>query len=173
MNKLMITPHTKVLELITTYPHLEEVLIEMVPAFVQLKNPVLRKTLAKVASLEQAAKVGNTPIDTLVNRLRQEAGQDHVHLDYVPGNQSDNIPAWLIQSNIIQTLDAREMIKNGEHPLGEVIGSVSKMKPGEIYELITPFYPAPLIDKVKEQKCLSWSKQSGENTFNNFFLKNK
>ena len=51
MNTLIITPKTKVLELIETYPELEDVLIEYAPAFKNLKNPVLRRTVAKIATL--------------------------------------------------------------------------------------------------------------------------
>ena len=52
--KLIITPKTKVLQLIEAYPHLEDVLIEYVPAFKKLKNPILRNTVAKIATLQQA-----------------------------------------------------------------------------------------------------------------------
>lgn len=53
MNSLIITPKTKVLELIETYPELEDILIEYAPAFKKLKNPLLRKTVAKIATLQQ------------------------------------------------------------------------------------------------------------------------
>lgn len=41
-NELIITPKTKVLQLIEAYPQLEAVLIGYVPAFKKLQNPVLR-----------------------------------------------------------------------------------------------------------------------------------
>ncbi|MBK6282766.1 MAG: DUF1858 domain-containing protein [Draconibacterium sp.] len=41
--KSIITPKTKVLELIETYPELENVLVEYAPAFKNLKNPILRR----------------------------------------------------------------------------------------------------------------------------------
>ena len=58
-NKLVISPKTKVLQLIEAYPQLEEVLINYLPAFKKLKNPVLRKTVAKITTLQQASIVGN------------------------------------------------------------------------------------------------------------------
>jgi len=45
---LIITPKTKVLQLIEGYPKLEDILIGYVPAFEKLQNPVLRKTVAKI-----------------------------------------------------------------------------------------------------------------------------
>jgi hypothetical protein len=76
MSQLIITPKTKVLDLIENYPELEAVLIACAPAFKKLKNPLLRKTVARITSLQQAAAVGNVKVEDLVNRLRQGAGQD-------------------------------------------------------------------------------------------------
>jgi hypothetical protein len=76
MKTLIITPKTKVLELIETYPELEDVLIEYAPAFKNLKNPVLRRTVAKIATLQQAAAIGGVKTEELINRLRKEVGQD-------------------------------------------------------------------------------------------------
>ena len=45
-NKPLITPETKVGELLTHYPELEELLLQFSPAFATLKNPILRRTVA-------------------------------------------------------------------------------------------------------------------------------
>ena len=67
--KLVITPKTKVAELLSTYPELEDVLVDMAPAFKKLKNPVLRRTIARVTSLQQAASVGEVPVDVASDLL--------------------------------------------------------------------------------------------------------
>jgi hypothetical protein len=68
----------KVLELIETYPELEDVLIEYAPAFKNLKNQVFRRTVAKIAKLQQAAAIGGVKTEELINRLRKEVGQDTI-----------------------------------------------------------------------------------------------
>jgi hypothetical protein len=75
---LVISPKTKVGELLDTYPQLESVLLDLSPAFARLKNPILRKTVARIATLQQAAVVGGLKTDELVNRLRKEAGQNEM-----------------------------------------------------------------------------------------------
>ena len=50
-----INLQTKIATLLKVYPELEERLIELVPAFDKLRNPILRRTIAKVTSLQQAA----------------------------------------------------------------------------------------------------------------------
>lgn len=47
---LIINPKTKVLELLEAYPELEPKLIEVVPSFNKLKNPLLRRTIARITN---------------------------------------------------------------------------------------------------------------------------
>lgn len=56
-HKLIITPHTKVSELLDAYPELEPILLELSPAFEKLKNPLLRKTIARFTTLKHAASI--------------------------------------------------------------------------------------------------------------------
>jgi hypothetical protein len=58
-----ITPSTKVGDMLDNYPELEETLIGIAPPFKKLKNPFLRKTVAKVATLKHIASVGNVPLN--------------------------------------------------------------------------------------------------------------
>ena len=73
--KLIITPQTKIAELLDAYPDLENVLIDLAPAFKKLQNPVLRKTVARVTSIRQAAAIGKIPVETVVNKLSGLTGQ--------------------------------------------------------------------------------------------------
>ena len=47
----------------------------MSPVFEKLKNPVLRRTVARVATIQQISVVGGIPVDDIINRLRKEVGQ--------------------------------------------------------------------------------------------------
>ena len=71
----LITPKTRVGELLDTYPELEPVLMELAPAFKKLQNPVLRRTVGKVATLQQAAALGKVSLSEIINTLRMEVGQ--------------------------------------------------------------------------------------------------
>ncbi|HKK22008.1 MAG TPA: DUF1858 domain-containing protein [candidate division Zixibacteria bacterium] len=149
-----ITPETKVGRLLEAYPDLEEVLIELAPAFKKLRNPILRKTVARMTSLRQAAAVGELSVSSLVNRLRQETGQEALESDSVSESTNDTgsqLPDWVKQATIHETLDARELIERGEHPLAQVTQAVKEMPEGSIFKLITPFVPAPMIDILTSQ----------------------
>lgn len=171
MEKLIITPRTKVYELLQAYPELEDVLIELAPVFKKLKNPVLRRTIARVTTLQQAAQVGEIPVHIVVNTLRMKVGQDSLEgLEAGAAGKSEK-PSWLKEEKIVKRLDARPIIEQGGHPLGEVLTGVNDLKPGDLYELITPFLPAPLIEKVVDHGFDAWSKKESENLIRTYFFK--
>ena len=170
-SELIITPRTKVAELLEAYPELEDVLIDLAPAFRKLKNPLLRKTIARVTSLQQAASVGEVPVEVIVNKLRGLVGQDELQdLESTPDYRGER-PAWFDTARISVTFDAREMIATGGHPVSKVLGDLHEFGAGSIYELVTPFLPAPLIDKVKAMGFDCYTEKESESLFRNYFHK--
>ena len=75
-----INPNTKLFDLLKQYPQLENKIVTIAPPFKNLKNPVLRKTVAKLATLEKVARIGNLDTVTFVNRLRHEVGQPELKM---------------------------------------------------------------------------------------------
>ncbi|WP_051522439.1 DUF1858 domain-containing protein [Porphyromonas gingivicanis] len=65
--KLLITPETTVADLLEYYPGLEQRLLELSPSFAKLKNPLLRRTVARITTLRRAAQVaGLMPLIWLI-----------------------------------------------------------------------------------------------------------
>ncbi len=158
-NKPPITPEMKVAELLESYPELEQALLEFSPAFEKLKNPVLRKTVARVSSLGQAARVSGLPVAVLINQLRQRAGMSPAFLPTEEGTeQMVEIPS----EKITKVIDARPLIERGEYPIAKVLGELNKLEKGSVLKLLTPFTPAPLIDLAKKQGFLSSLRTEGD-----------
>lgn len=67
-----INAKTKVDELLKQYPFLEDFLITLSPKFKGLKNPIMRKTMGKVATLEMAASISGLNLDELISSLTAE-----------------------------------------------------------------------------------------------------
>jgi len=149
MNKIIITPKTKISEILDYYPELEDVLIAQAPEFAKLRNPLLRKTIAKVTTLNQAAIVGGLKVEDLVNALRKETGQSEL-LDFAPTLNVYNTkkPAWFNSRKVVETIDVRDMLHEGEQPVHIVLSAVKKLNKKEILKIIAPFLPAPLLDKA-------------------------
>jgi hypothetical protein len=169
--ELIITPKTKVMELITSYPALEEELIKYVPAFEKLKNPLLRKTVAKVATLQQAAIIGNVNVSELINHLRGIVGQTAESIHSESGDYNYNQPSWFNPEIISVTFDVREMLSRGEHPVAQVMEDLKVLPENKIYKLIAPFLPVPLIDKATGLNYTHWIQQESSELFNIYFIK--
>ncbi|OFX87826.1 MAG: hypothetical protein A2W99_16050 [Bacteroidetes bacterium GWF2_33_16] len=171
MEKLIITPKTKIFDLLEAYPELEDVLIGMAPQFKKLKNPVLRKTITKITNLNQAATIGNLNVEILINNLRKEVGQSNI--DAI--NEQDNInttkPDWFKESLIVNTIDIREMLHAGEQPVHEVMAEIKKLQNDKILKVIAPFIPAPLIDKSLSLNYQHWLDKKSEQEFIVYFRK--
>lgn len=166
--KLIISPKTKVLQLLEAYPALEDVLIAYVPAFKKLKNPVLRNTVAKIATLQQAAAIGQVKVEELINLFRKEVGQDAIAVtDEVKLNSTK--PDWYNEQRIVHSLDIRALLNAGEHPVNQVIADLNKLKTDDIYELIAPFIPAPLIDKATSLNIAHWVDKKNEELYHVYF----
>ncbi len=152
-SKIIISPKTRVGELLDAYPELEHVLMAMSPAFEKLKNPVLRKTVAKVATLQQVCIVGGVNIDEMIRILRKSTGQnDTESLHEDQATQDSELPEWFDKAKIKEKFDATPIINAGESPMKEILHRASLLKPGEIFELQTPFTPAPIIDMLNAKK---------------------
>jgi hypothetical protein len=168
--KLIITPKTKVLQVIEAYPELEDVLIGYVPAFKKLKNPILRNTVAKIATLQQAASVGKVKIEDLINLLRKHVGQD-LFAENAGSLYNTVKPAWFNATRIEKELDAKVMLAAGEHPVNQVISDLRDLPEGSIYKLIAPFLPAPLIDKATSLGFQHWIVEESEDSYVVYFCK--
>lgn len=156
-----ILPSTKVGTLLDLYPELEDVLIGFAPPFKKLKNPILRKAVAKVASLQQVAAVGGVSVHELVNKLRASVGQETLALEeQVSGRDSyfSKRPDWFDFTKIVAFIDERGSDPD-KMPITTMLQEAARLQPAEILELVTTFLPAPGIDIMKKKGLLVWSVQ--------------
>jgi len=67
-----ISEKTKIDDLLNQYPFLLDFFINKSPHFKNLKNPIMRKTIGKVATLSRVAAMGNLDLDDLLRDLLLE-----------------------------------------------------------------------------------------------------
>ncbi len=80
-------------------------------------------------------------------------------------------PKWLQKDKIKIILDARPLLASGEHPLERVLRETGELLPSEIYEIVTPFIPAPMIEKVTARGFEAFVKQVGSSEVRTYFCK--
>ncbi len=72
---MKLTPSDKLAPLLVAYPSLVDFLAGYSPNFEKLKNPLLRKTVGRLATLDQVARMGDIPVDQLLRAVAAEIGR--------------------------------------------------------------------------------------------------
>lgn len=86
---MKINSRTKVDELLKKYPFLLDYLAGLSPRFAKLRSPIMRKTLGRVANLDQVAAFGDFPLSELLSKIQAEikrAANEDVEIDSGPSS---------------------------------------------------------------------------------------
>jgi len=171
-NELVITPSTTVHELLNTYPELEDQLIGLAPPFKKLRNPALRKSVAKVATLKHISAVGNIPLNELIHKIQDEVGQIIDSETYADEIYFSSQPDWFSTEKISASLVEGEVGDPDKMTVVAILREAKKLDKGEILGLITTFLPAPGIDSMKAKGYSVWTTKSEGKTIRTYFMKN-
>lgn len=168
-----ITPETKIAELLEANPQLEDVLIQLSPHFKALKNPILRKTVAKVATLERASQMSGIPVRRLVATLREavglpgEPGAD-VGPELTPAVVDAVAPAWFDEAKVALRIDADALLAKGEVPLPRVHQAVREVPAGALLCVRSAFRPAPLLEALHKAGHRTYVAQAAPDAFHTY-----
>lgn len=69
---MKISLETKIHDLLVAYPFLEDFLVARNPRYKNLKNPLMRNTIGRIATMKQVAAAGGEETDALISSLQQE-----------------------------------------------------------------------------------------------------
>ncbi|QQS35032.1 MAG: DUF2249 domain-containing protein [Ignavibacteriales bacterium] len=72
---------------------------------------------------------------------------------------------------IKEVYNAISDLEAGIHPLAKVMNSINELKEEESFLLITPFLPAPLIEKVSEKNFKVKSEPQDNGSYNTYIWK--
>jgi len=180
----LITEETTIYEIVTNYPELKEVLLQISPKFKNLQNPVMLNTVAKITSVSKAAKVGGVFANEMLLKLNEALGLGEEYLAHVKSNipkmQAEFMrkqaqkgeaaaekPAWMEKAGGFETIDVRSL---GE-PFGLITGKVTELSKGQGIHMVQSFEPAPLIAYVSGLGCGIFVEKKQEDEVHIFFYK--
>ena len=168
-----IKMNTTVAELLNEYDGMKDILIKINPKFKKLNNPVLRRTLAKVATVKQAAIVGGMKPGELLNRLRKEVGQAPINLDVDSTMDEDDVknePDW-IDTTPKESIDANQLLDDDKNPLAVVFNKLKSYSNNEVIEIISDFKPEPLIEEFEKKGYNVFCKELNDKEFKTYIKK--
>jgi len=167
-----ITPSVTVHALLEAYPELEEVLIGIAPPFKKLNNPLLRKSVAKVATIKNISSVGGVPLNDLIDKLREAVGQTESTDSYSDQEYFGEQPDWFSPEKISISINENQLDDKDKMTLVAILNGARNVKKGEIIELVTTFLPAPGIDILKSKGYSAWIRKEDNDLIRSYFLKN-
>ncbi len=126
-----------------------------------------------MATLRQVALTGNVPLAELIRTLRAASGIEAGPVVVEPADAAvqQDAPGWFDEGKIAGSLDIRPPLDSGVHPMGRVMSEIERLNPGDIYEVVTPFVPAPLLDIAAGKGFLTWVCQEAPDLFRTYFTR--
>ncbi len=163
--------NTKIYDLLKEYPFLEDELIKINPKFKKLKNPVLRRTIARVAGIKQAAIVGGMePLD-LLNKIRRLVGKEEIeNIEDNEQKEEKSFPIWATKEPKA-IVNGNKLLDEGENPLSYINKVLKDFEQGDVLLLETDFKPAPLIDEFLKRGYEVFSAKESEDKFLTYIKK--
>ena len=149
-----VTAGDRVSDVLARDESLVDVFVRHAPHFEKLRNRALRRVMARLVTIEQAARIANVPAIRLVRDLNVALGLGDA-ADIGPaavdssesGDEPDRHPA---NAPAVE-LDVREDLRAGREPFSAIMAAVAQLGGGEVLRLRTIFEPAPLFDLLAKR----------------------
>jgi uncharacterized protein (DUF2249 family) len=152
-----------------------DVFIGLSPAFERLRNPAMRKVMARLVTVEQAARMAGVDDDELVRRLNRvvqacaPAGsvQEGAKAESVGGDLAAALRA-LPAEQVIE-IDVREDLRAGNEPFSRIMAARQRVPDGGILSLRATFEPVPLYAVMAKQGFDHYTEQLGDEDWRVWF----
>lgn len=135
---------------------LVDVFVRHSPHFEKLRNATLRRTMARLVTVGQAAAIAGIPPLALVRDLNDALGLASVERDEgagaAGGDDSAGTPSPRRPVGAREAeLDVREDLRQGREPFSRIMAAVGALGPGDVLHLRAPFEPAPLYTVLSKR----------------------
>ena len=130
---------------------LVEVFARCSPHFDKLRNRIMRRTMARLVTVEQAARIAAVPVPALLHNLNAALG---LATDAPPPEPARGVAGTAAGDTggqrhppdaPVVEVDVREELRTGREPFSRIMAAVSDLEPHEVLHLRAIFEPVPLF----------------------------
>jgi uncharacterized protein (DUF2249 family) len=166
-----VTAETTIARALAADPGLLERLVAFNPRFAKLRNPILRRTMAKLATFADAARIAGVPLPALLDVANGVPVEARAAPLAAPVPTA--APDWLakLDRSAAASLDVRPILASGEDPFARIMGMVAKLAPGTLLVLDAPFDPAPLRRVLLQKGFAEHAERLAPDHWRVYFLK--
>lgn len=180
---MVIQPKDRVADVLAQDQRMIEVFATSSPLFTRLRNPTLRRVMARLITVEQAAQVANLDLGLLLDRLNETLRSESSSSESIPQKpkgermtpedartamprSSDPLPPELIVE-----LDVREELRAGQEPFSQIMQAFSALPAGGGLRLRAIFEPVPLYQVLGKRGYSYRTEQLGPEDWSVLFYR--
>ena len=158
---------------------LVEVFVRQSPHFSKLRNRALRRVMARLVTVEDAAKIAGIAPAGLVGELNAALGLEPssglaTSADRTASEPADTYggPERPAGAPVVE-VDVREDLRAGREPFSKIMAAVSVLATGEVLRLRATFEPAPLYAVLGKRGFLHETYNEGPEDWSVYFWQAK
>jgi uncharacterized protein (DUF2249 family) len=170
---------TIVADAIKADPRVVDRLIALSPKFRRLRNPVLRRTMARLATIADAARIAGLPVERVLSAANGTAPPCTDNAVSAPATPAapavEAEPDWLrvVDEANAARIDVRPMLEAGRDPLRDIMGAARRVADGGTLIVDAPFDPAPLRRVLAKKGFVSFAREIAAGHFRVYFLRDR
>lgn len=169
---MKITADTKISDLIKANPASIDAIASINKHFKKLKNPILRRTLARRVTIKDAARIGGVDVDVFFEKLSaigfKTQSTEKILKEEVKSPASTS---FLTGKEPLTELDVRPIIEGGDDPFQLIMKTIKTIPNNGVLKIINTFEPIPLINILREDGWQSEVTRPEEGVVLTFFKK--
>ncbi len=173
----MITKKMKIHSIITKYPDVKAVLLQISPKFSKLNNPLMLKTMGKIASVEDAAKIAGVPVNEVLMILNKAIGFDfntEIKEDEKTGNKDNQefkMPTEQMEWHLIKEEFIKVDVREVEDPFPIIMKLATETLINQGFCIIQKFEPVPLYNVLGNKGYQHLTEKISENEYHAYFYR--
>jgi len=151
-----IDPADRVLDVLARDERLVDVFVQHAPHFEKLRNPAVRRVMARLVTVEQAARMAGVSADILLRDLNVALfGTAAASMGSVRPRRAgaSTVPTAATRPAALPVveLDVRDDMRVGREPFSRIQAAVSALEDGQVLRLRTVFEPVPLFEVLSKR----------------------
>ena len=147
---MIITRKTKISEILNHDINAIDSIASINSNFLKLKNPFLRKILARRVTVEDAARIGGVSVkEFLMTLMKSGIKVKCLEIDEINNSKSNKIKQ-MIKTDIVE-LDVRPILEGGVDPFKEIMAKLDTLRSDHTLLIVNTFEPIPLLNILKAQ----------------------
>jgi uncharacterized protein (DUF2249 family) len=151
---------------------LVDVFIRQAPHFAKLRNRAMRKVMARLITVEQAARTANVSTERLVRELNEALGitaESRAAASSEHSNAAGTPAATHPPSAHVVELDVRDDLRSGHEPFSRIMSAVSTLANDDVLHLRAIFEPVPLFTVLSKRGFAHESKSHAADDWSVWF----